>query len=63
MIDRLARSRPDRERVDGMVTEQRVRFDYVRFVETDDRPGWIGWFVIEIGHPFHVIDELGVVFG
>ena len=58
MIDLLAHSLFGRERVDGVVTEQRVRF-----VETDDRPGWIGWFVMEIGHPFHVIDELGVVFG
>ena len=63
MIDLLAHSLFGRERVDGVVTEQRVRFVYVRFVETDDRPGWIGWFVMEIGHPFHVIDELGVVFG
>lgn len=58
MIDPLARSQSGRERVDGVVTEQ-----LVRVVETDDRPGWIGWFVMEIGHPFHVIDELGVVFG
>ncbi len=57
MIDPLARSLSGRERV-VVVTEQ-----LVRFVETDDWPGWIGWFVMEIGHPFHVRDELGVVFG
>jgi hypothetical protein len=56
-IDTGDRSRFRRERV-AFVAAKRL----AGLVETDDRAVLVVWFVVEIKHVLHVIDELAVVF-